>query len=343
MTKRTRLLLFTLAFSPPYFLLFASAARAASPADEAAAETLFNQATEAAMAGRLDEACPKFAEAQRLDPTAGTLLNLGKCEEKRNNLATAYGAYVAAQALARQDNDKAGREARARAAATRLEPRLSMLVITVPQSNRAVGFEVKRNGQVVGEGQWGARIPIDPGALTIEVSAPGRSPWKTTVRIEPKPGSTTVEVPALAPMPVAPMPVAQTSTPRAAEADTQGSPWSTQKTAALAVGGAGVIAGALGAIFGVRAIGKKSDSEVNCQPSDPSRCNATGVALREEEKAAGTLSTVSFIAGGVALAGGFALFVTAPGRPTKVREAIRFEALPAVAGGDVGLTLRARW
>ena len=93
MAKRARLLLSTLVLAPSYLLL-ASAALAAPPADEAAAEMLFNQATEAANAGRLDEACPKFAEAQRLDPTAGTLLNLGKCEEQRGNLATAYGVYI---------------------------------------------------------------------------------------------------------------------------------------------------------------------------------------------------------------------------------------------------------
>jgi hypothetical protein len=42
-------------------------------------------------------------------------------------------------------------------------------------------------------------------------------------------------------------------------------------------------------------------------------------------------------------AGGVVLFVTAPGRPAKAGAVIRFEALPAVAGGDLGLTLGARW
>ncbi|MEP7122393.1 MAG: hypothetical protein ABJE95_15835, partial [Byssovorax sp.] len=175
----------------PSCLLLSSVALAVPPADEAAADVLFNQATDAAKAGRLDEACPKFAEAQRLDPTAGTLLNLGKCEEERHNLATAYGAYIAAEALARQDNDKSGREARAQAAVARIEPKLSMLVLTVAQGSRVEGIMVKRNGKAVGEGQWGSAIPVDPGAITIEVSAPGRLPWTTTVQIESRPGPTT--------------------------------------------------------------------------------------------------------------------------------------------------------
>jgi hypothetical protein len=320
------------------YLLLSSEAHAVPPSDEAAAELLFNQATEAALAGRFDEACPKFAEAQRLDPTAGTLLNLGRCEEDRHNLATAYGAYVAAAALARQENDKKGREARARDAALRIEPKLAMLVIVVPLASRIEGIEIKRNGKALGEGQWGAGVPMDPGSVTIEASAPGRTPWKQTVTIAPKPGTTTVEVPSLALAPVAPGPVS-----KSAEVEEPVSAWSGQKTAALAVGGAGVIGLALGTIFGVKAIGKKSDADAACQPNAPTQCDATGVALRHEEKSAGTISTVSFLAGGVALAGGVVLFVTAPSRPAKKSEAVHFEVRPAVAGGDMGLTLRGSW
>jgi hypothetical protein len=320
------------------YLLLSSKAHAVLPADEAAADLLFNQATEAALAGRFDEACPKFAAAHRLDPTAGTLLNLGRCEEDRHNLATAYGAYVAAAALARQENDKKGREARARDAALKIEPKLAMLVIVVPMASRLEGIEIKRNGKALDEGQWGAGVPMDPGSVTIEASAPGHTPWKQTVTIAPKPGNTTIEVPPLARSPVAQGPVSN-----AAEVEEQGTAWNSQKTAALAVGGAGVIGLALGTIFGVKAIGKKSDADTACQPNAPTQCNAAGVALRHEEKNAGTISTASFVAGGVALAGGVVLFVTAPERPATKNESVRFEVWPAVAGGDMGLMFRGSW
>ncbi len=342
MAKRARSLLSTLILALPP-LLISSVAHAAPPADEAAAEVLFNQATEAANAGRLDEACPKFAEAQRLDPTAGTLLNLGKCEEQRNNLATAYGAYIAAQALARQDKDKKGREARARDAASRLEPRLAMLVIEVPPGSRSEGIEVKRNGKVVGEGQWGARVPMDPGAITIEASAPGRTTWTTTVHIESKPGETRVNVPLLAPA------LATAAPPIAPTLDTVGPPskesaWSGQKTAAVAVGGAGLIGVVLGSVFGVQAISRNNSSKDHCLPDAPNLCDATGVDLRQQTKTAMTVSTVAFAVGATALAGGVVLFLTAPSKGEgKTLKTARLEASPVVMGSGGGVVLQGSW
>jgi hypothetical protein len=317
----------------PYLLLAADVRADNSAADNATAEVLFNQAKVAFEAGRFDEACPKYAEAQRLHPTPGTLLNVGRCEEARGNLATAYGANLAAAILAHKIEDKVGREESARAEVKRLEPLLSMLVLNIPPGARVEGLQITRNGSAVGEGQWGAPVPVDAGVITIEASAPGRTAWKSSVTIERKPGSTTVDVPALALAPVA----------LQVDKGEPESAWSGQKTVALAVGGAGVIGGVLGTIFGVKAIGKKSDADAACQPNEPNQCNAAGVALRHEEKSAGTISTISFIAGGVALAGGVVLFVTAPTGSAKKREAMRFEVRPAVAGGDMGLTLRGSW
>lgn len=339
MATRARFLLPTLILALPP-LVFSSPAYAVPPADEAAAELLFNQATVAALAGRLDEACPKFAEAQRLDPTAGTLLNLGKCEEQRGNLASAYGAYVAAASLAEHDDDKKGRAGFARDAVKRLEPKLALLVIAVAAGNRAEGMEIKRNGKVVGEGQWGASVPMDPGAITVEAAAPGRTAWTTTVRIESKAGETRVDVPLLAAalVPAVAKPV---DADAAAPAETT---WNGQKTAAVVVGGAGLIGVVLGSVFGVQAISKNSSSKDHCLPGSPNLCDATGVDLRHQTKTAMTISTVGFAVGGAALVGGVVLFVTAPSSDkAKKSEAARFEVGPAVVGSGGGLMLQGSW
>jgi hypothetical protein len=49
--------------------------------DPAAAEVLFRRGREAMEAKRYADALPSFAESQRLDPGAGTLMNLATCEE----------------------------------------------------------------------------------------------------------------------------------------------------------------------------------------------------------------------------------------------------------------------
>ena len=71
-----------------------SVASAAEPHDAAAADVLFRRAKDALAAGNVDGACASFAESQRLDPAAGTLLNLADCEEKQGKLATAWQHFV---------------------------------------------------------------------------------------------------------------------------------------------------------------------------------------------------------------------------------------------------------
>ncbi|HEU4534580.1 MAG TPA: tetratricopeptide repeat protein, partial [Polyangiaceae bacterium] len=62
-------------------------ARANETSDRA--EALFREGREAMKRGDLDEACPKFSESQELDPSAGTLLNLALCEQRKGEGARA--------------------------------------------------------------------------------------------------------------------------------------------------------------------------------------------------------------------------------------------------------------
>src|SRR3954470_25035714 len=85
------------------FVLGATAAprpARADVTDKAGAERLFDQGRKLMEAKQYDEACEKFAASQKLEPAVGTLLNLGECSEKRRLLATAWGYYREALALA---------------------------------------------------------------------------------------------------------------------------------------------------------------------------------------------------------------------------------------------------
>ena len=90
--------------------------------------------------------------------------------------------------------------------------------------------------------------------------------------------------------------------------------------AGLVVAGAGAAALVVSGVLTLIASGKNSDSEDECDPDDVSRCNPRGVALREDARDMATVATVFGIGGGVVLATGAVLYLTAPsdeqGMPT---------------------------
>jgi hypothetical protein len=106
----------------------------------------------------------------------------------------------------------------------------------------------------------------------------------------------------------------------------------TMRTAGFIAGGAGIVGLAAGAIFGIQAISKNNSAGCNAQ----SEClNAQD---RTDAQSAATVSTVGFVVGGVALAGGVALVLLAP---SGSRGSIaRIEAAPMVGAGSEGIVLR---
>src|SRR5687768_18046990 len=98
--------------------------------NKAAAEALFDHAKRLHAAGRYAEACPKFAESQKLDAGVGTLLYLADCYEKIGQTASAWAGFREAAAAAKNAGQEE-REKIARDRAAGLEPQLSRLTITV--------------------------------------------------------------------------------------------------------------------------------------------------------------------------------------------------------------------
>ena len=74
-------------------------------ADPATAEALFREGRRLLDEGKTDEACPKLAESQRLDPSAGTMLNLATCYEKNGQLASAWVTFKGAATAAQNANE----------------------------------------------------------------------------------------------------------------------------------------------------------------------------------------------------------------------------------------------
>jgi hypothetical protein len=163
-------------------LLVTSVARATSPADASAAQTLFDEARRLMAAGRHAEACPKFVESQRLDPGGGTLLNIAVCHAAEGKVATAIADYRRALEQALRDKRR-DRERVARDAIAALEKNLPHLTIMVPADARPEGLEVVLDDLPVLPSDWGRPLPVDPGPHTVTVSAPKHIASTQTLKI----------------------------------------------------------------------------------------------------------------------------------------------------------------
>lgn len=131
----------------------------------ALAEALFEEATKLVQEQRYADACPKFAESQRLDPQLGTLLNLADCHEHTDKLATAWSEYKAVVDLA----SRAGDRARVDYASTRvkeIEPNVARVRFEIPSTIARVKLDDAELGPAV----WSAALPIDSGNHVVEVA-----------------------------------------------------------------------------------------------------------------------------------------------------------------------------
>jgi hypothetical protein len=136
-------------------------------------------------------ACEAFEASYKLDPRAGTSINIGLCREQLNQLASAWYAFK--EALRRVKDPAKRKLAMDRMAA--IEPRLSYVTISVADSGHAP--RIALDGKRVDPGQLGVAMPIDGGRHTVEATAPGHEPWSMTVSVAGERGSRRVRVPAL--------------------------------------------------------------------------------------------------------------------------------------------------
>jgi hypothetical protein len=307
----------------------AGPARAGNPEDKAAADALYDQGKKLMASGQFAAACPKLAESQRLDPGVGTLLTLGDCYDRVGRKASAWTTFREAAALAKT-RGQAGREKLARSRAAALEPRLSKLVIDVPADSDVAGITIQRNDEPVGKALWGTPLPIDAGQHTVRATAPGRKPWTLTVRAERDGQLVTVSVPLLAPeAAAAPAPAPP---PRPPDTRPDVRPGGTQRALGFTAGGVGLAGIGVGVAFGFLALSKHDEAQANCAPT----CAAGGGdAIQADAQKLALGSTIGFTAGGLLVAGGVVLLLTAPSFKTAVTVApvITARVQGAVIGG----------
>jgi hypothetical protein len=282
------------------------AATAAAQGTTAIAEGLFRDGKKLLDQKHYAEACPKFEESARIDPSSGVELALGLCYEGLGKTASAWGAYQSAVSLARRDNRK-DREHVAFTKAAALEPKLAHVTLDITSSVAELpGLQVKEDSAVIGAAAW-RNAPIDPGSHTLEVTATGKKPWSTTFTIDNTGGTKTVSVPAV--LEEQPEAVGLQAKEDHVVVVEQRAP-NPFRTAAFVTVGAGAVTIVAASILGGIAIADASDAHKACP-------NATCTDTRaiSENNTAGSLadwSTALFVVSGVCFAASVVLFLLKP-------------------------------
>lgn len=276
-----------------------------SEQDKALALTLFKRGRELMEAKDLARACESFAESQRLDPGGGTLLNLAVCHEEQGRTATAWAEFSDALALARRDQ-RADRVELALSRMAALEPALSRLVITppAPAEGASRDLRVLRDGAEVPPAAFSLPIPVDPGHHVVEAYALGALVFHAEVDVAPHGDVQNVTV---TPSAVPPLDSAAPAVPSSPPPEHQGS--DARTLAGWSFVAAGVVSVGVGTFFGVRALGKKSDSDDGCPAG---RCTTAAVEDNESAMTLADVSTITIAAGLAIAAAGVVLLVSRP-------------------------------
>ena len=282
------------------------------------AEALFRDGVTLFEAGKVHEACEKFAESFRLDPANGTLQNLALCHEREGKTASAWAEFAQLAGRAALA-DQREREQMARTRAAQLAPRVTRVLLAFGDARNVERVEV--DGQELGRAAWTSPLPLDPGVHTFVFAAKGKKSESRSLRVAAEGQLLRVDVPTLeAEAP----PASFASVSPVVRDDAKA-----RRTAALVAGGVGIVAVGVGSFFGIRALAQKSDGDAHCSGRV---CDREGFSLEDQAHTSATASTIAFGAGLAALGVGAYLWLTSPVR-----------IAPEVHARGAGIHAEIRW
>jgi hypothetical protein len=300
-------------------VLYAGVLRAEpSASDRATARVLADEAGEALDQKNFEVAADKFGRAEALVHAPTLLLGLARAEVGLGKFVEASENYQriiregvapgAPPSFARALQD-AQREIKG------VTPKLAWVTVTLkdpPTSSVTVdGIEIPKAALDV-------KRAVNPGRHVLKATADGYGPTTTTIEMkEGEAKAVTLVLDALSgsarPSPATPAPASgvESSVPVASadSSDVASSSGSRQRTygfIGLGVGAAGLI---VGGVAGLVAMGKHNSLESDCPNG---KCAPNGQTTIDSFRSMATVSTVGFVVGAVAAAGGATLLLTAP-------------------------------
>jgi hypothetical protein len=277
-----------------------STARGAEPAT---ADALFREGRAAMQRNDWPRAVQVLAESQRLEPAAGTLLNLAMAEHKLGSLAAAWEH-------ARSAMDQLGATDDRRKLAIDLFESLDKQLPRLRLRSSAVlpaAARVRVDGVELRHAALGVDLPLDPGPHKLELSAPHHK--ISVVSFTLREGERVEKLLQLG----EPLPSPDPLAPPATADSSHASNWRTTGWVSL---GLGATCLAVGGATGYLALNRNNTVEQHC---DGHYCDPIGTQAASEGKTFASTSSVTVISGvALALAGTLLIVLNAdrPGSPS---------------------------
>jgi hypothetical protein len=283
------------------------AAGTAARAEAPSAEALFREGRDAAHRGDYATACARFNESYKLVATAGTLLNLGDCEQHLGHYVTALARFRRALGELPAGDERIDIARSAIADLVTRVPHVTVMLAPGPTP----ATHVTLDGAPLERSQLGTSVEVDPGRHVVMAGRDGHLERKYVLELAESQSRGVVVEPGASLEPAAPAPPPPAAPPPRAATD-EGAPGhrsSTKRTLGFVIGGVGIAGIAAGSVFGIMALGDKSTRDAHC-PGPGNTCDPTGVDAVHAGSRDATVSTVAFIVGGAALATGAYLVLT---------------------------------
>lgn len=324
----------------------ASASSVSTPAlaqtdsDKATARELAKEGAEALDKKDFAKAADRFARADKLFHAPTLVLGLARAQVGLGKLVAAQENY---HSILREELPANAPEAfvQAKTDATKelaaLTPQVPWVILSVDGARDISQAKVMVGEDLVPPAALGVKRAIDPGEHLVRVELKGYLPVEK--RFSVAPGTTAQVGVTLVPAPQGPA----KGTVGPVEPPPSGGLFPHQNTVGivlLGVGSAGVL---VGAVTGGLALQKHADLEAaGCTPEG---CPASQQEALGSYHTLGTVSTAGFITGGVGLAAGLVLVLTAPKAPkkpeaTQARAPLAPTVRPYIGAGEIGVVGR---
>lgn len=280
-------------------------------ASRTAARALGTSGLEAYEAGRFQEASDKLEKAYAIARVPTLALWSARSLEKLGRLVEAAERYREAIGIQLGEGEhelQRRAQVEAQAELHGLEPRIPLLVIEV-ENARPADVSLSIDGTPRPSSIIGQKHPLDPGKHRVVAQLAER---RLEQEVELAVGDTRTLVLPFDGEEAPPRTYEEefgSSVSMDAEDASTASPLRTLGWVSLGLGGAGL---AVGGIWGVMALGKKSDIDDSASCVGGDRCAPSERDLVDSYDSARSISTIGFIAGGLFTAAGITLLLTQP-------------------------------